>query len=56
MLSAAKAALLFTEVGFLDTDTVAMLDADTTPLADLRQIVLLDGSSEPDGAPAGRRR
>ncbi len=38
-----------TTVGFLDTDTVAMLDDDPTELPDLRSIVLLDGSAEPQG-------
>ncbi len=47
VLSAAKVSLLFTTVGFLDTDTVAMLDDDPTDLPDLRSIVLLDGSAEP---------
>ncbi len=47
LLSAAKVSLLVTTVGFLDTDTVAMLDDDPTELPDLRSIVLLDGSAEP---------
>src|SRR5262249_15876777 len=33
--------------GFLGTDTVAMLDADDTPLPRLHRIVLLEGSDEP---------
>ena len=51
VLSAARVSLLCTSVGFLDTDTVAMLDADDTPLPDLRGIVLLDGSASA-GPPA----
>ena len=52
VLSAARVSLLFTTVGFLGTDTVAMLDDDPTELSDLRSIVLLDGSAEPQvGAP-----
>ena len=47
LLSAAKVSLLVTTVGFLDTDTVAMLDDDPTELPHLRSIVLLDGSAEP---------
>ena len=47
VLSAAKVSLLFTTVGFLGTDTVAMLDDDPTELSDLRSIILLDGSAEP---------
>ena len=51
VLSAAKVSLLFTTVGFLGTDTVSMLDDDPTELSNLRSIVLLDGSAEPqDGA------
>jgi acyl-CoA synthetase (AMP-forming)/AMP-acid ligase II len=45
ILSAAKAATLVTTVGFLDTDTVAMLAAAERQLPDLRLIVLLDGSA-----------
>jgi acyl-CoA synthetase (AMP-forming)/AMP-acid ligase II len=44
LLSASKAPLLVTTVGFLDTDTVGMLSAAETPLPDLRRIVLLPGS------------
>ena len=44
VLSAARASVLFTSVGFLDTDTVAMLAADATPLPHLRRIVLFEGS------------
>ena len=44
VLDAANVTLLFTSVGFLDTDTVAMLDADPTELPNLRSIVLLPGS------------
>ena len=36
LLSAANVSLLVTTVGFLDTDTVAMLDDDPTELPDLR--------------------
>ncbi len=50
LLTASKAKLLCTSIGFLDTDTVAMLDADDTELADLERIVLLPGS-----APSGDR-
>ncbi len=53
LLSAAKVSLLVTTVGFLDTDTVAMLDDDPTELPDLRSIVLLDGSAEPRSARHG---
>jgi acyl-CoA synthetase (AMP-forming)/AMP-acid ligase II len=44
VLAASKAKVLCTSVGFLDTDTVAMLDADGTALPDLARIVLLPGS------------
>ncbi|NIV45753.1 MAG: AMP-binding protein, partial [Gammaproteobacteria bacterium] len=44
LLSASKAPLLVTTVGFLDTDTVGMLSSAETPLPDLRRIVLLPGS------------
>ncbi len=54
LLAASKAAILCTSIGFLDTNTVAMLDADATPLPDLDRIVLLPGSGDvgdrPDGA------
>jgi acyl-CoA synthetase (AMP-forming)/AMP-acid ligase II len=53
LLSASKAALLVTTVGFLDTDPVAMLRAAGTPLPQLRRIVLLGGSASPGAAPAG---
>lgn len=45
VLSAAHVTVLCTFVGFLDTDTVAMLDDDPTPLPHLRKIVLLDRSA-----------
>jgi acyl-CoA synthetase (AMP-forming)/AMP-acid ligase II len=45
VLSASKAVMLVTTVGFLDTDTVGMLAADPTPLPELRRIVLLEGSA-----------
>jgi HIP---CoA ligase len=45
VLAAAQVSVLCTSVGFLGTDTVAMLDNDPTPLAHLRTIVLLDGSA-----------
>ena len=45
VLSASKAVLLFTTVGFLDIDTVGMLRAAETPLPHLRRIVLLDGTT-----------
>jgi len=44
VLAAAKVKVLCTSVGFLDTDTVAMLADDPTELPDLDHIVLLDGS------------
>ncbi len=44
LLAASRAKVLCTSIGFLGTDTVAMLDADATPLPDLERIVLLDGS------------
>jgi HIP---CoA ligase len=47
VLSASKAALLITTIGFLDTDPVGMLRAAGQPLPHLRQIVLLDGSASP---------
>jgi HIP---CoA ligase len=53
LLSAAKVTLLITTVGFLDTDTVTMLDDDPTELPDLRSIILLDGSAEPRGRASG---
>jgi len=51
LLSASKANLLVTTVGFLDTDPVAMLAAEKTPLPQLRRIVLLDGSAPAKAAP-----
>jgi acyl-CoA synthetase (AMP-forming)/AMP-acid ligase II len=53
LLSASKAPLLVTTVGFLDTDPVAMLRGAATPLPHLRRIVLVDGSARPAEAPAG---
>ncbi len=44
LLSASKAPLLVTTIGFLDTDTVGMLASAETPLPALRRIVLLPGS------------
>jgi HIP---CoA ligase len=51
VLSASKAEMLVTTVGFLDTDTVGMLGAAATPLAHLRRIVLLEGSAGAREAP-----
>jgi acyl-CoA synthetase (AMP-forming)/AMP-acid ligase II len=51
LLSASKAPLLVSTVGFLDTDTVGMLSSAETPLPDLRRIVLLPGSRPPKEAP-----
>jgi acyl-CoA synthetase (AMP-forming)/AMP-acid ligase II len=53
VLSAAKAAVLVTTVGFLDTDTVGMLRDAGTPLPDLRRIVLLEGSEPAAKVPEG---
>jgi len=53
VLGAARAAVLVTTVGFLDTDTVAMLAACDTPLPHLRRIVLLPGSAGSTSAPPG---
>jgi len=53
VLSASKASVLITTVGFLDTDTVAMLAGAETPLPNLRRIVLLEGSAESREAPKG---
>jgi acyl-CoA synthetase (AMP-forming)/AMP-acid ligase II len=54
VLSASKAVVLVTAVGFLGVDTVGMLRAAGTRLPHLRRIVLLDGSvaagDEPEGA------
>jgi acyl-CoA synthetase (AMP-forming)/AMP-acid ligase II len=55
VLSAAKAAVLVTTVGFLSTDTVGMLRTAGTPLSHLRRIVLLEGSADPEAAPEGAR-
>ena len=52
VLSASKASVLVTTVGFLGTDTVGMLRAAGTPLPHLRRIVLLDGSAAGE-APEG---
>jgi acyl-CoA synthetase (AMP-forming)/AMP-acid ligase II len=51
LLSASKATLLVTTVGFLDTNPAAMLRAAGKPLPALRRIVLLAGSVRPDEAP-----
>jgi HIP---CoA ligase len=51
VLSASKAKLLVTTVGFLGTDPVGMLRAAETPLPHLRRIVLLDGSTAAGAAP-----
>ena len=51
ILSASKAALLVTTVGFLDTDPVGMLRASGRPLPHLRRIVLLEGSADAGDAP-----
>jgi acyl-CoA synthetase (AMP-forming)/AMP-acid ligase II len=53
VLSASRAKLLVTTVGFLGADTVGMLRDAETPLPHLRRIVLLDGSAEAEAAPAG---
>lgn len=45
VLSASKAALLFTTVGFLDVDPVALLRDGAGPLPELRRIVRLEGSA-----------
>jgi HIP---CoA ligase len=47
LLAASGAKVLCTSIGFLGTDTVAMLDADETTLARLERIVLLPGSDTP---------
>jgi HIP---CoA ligase len=51
VLSASKAVMLVTTVGFLDIDTVGMLGAAATPLPHLRRIVLLEGSASAEEAP-----
>lgn len=53
VLSASKAVMLATTVGFLGTDTVALLGAAGTPLPYLRRIVLLEGSKNATQAPQG---
>ena len=53
VLAAARVSVLCTTVGFLDTDTVGMLDDDPTELPALARIVLLDGSAAPGPRPAG---
>jgi acyl-CoA synthetase (AMP-forming)/AMP-acid ligase II len=53
VLSAAKAALLVTTVGFLGADSVGMLRAAGTKLPHLRRIVLLEGSADAGEAPEG---
>jgi acyl-CoA synthetase (AMP-forming)/AMP-acid ligase II len=53
LLSASKASLLVTTVGFLGADPVGMLRAAGTPLPRLRSIVLLDGSAAPAEGPTG---
>lgn len=45
VLGASRARVLFTDPDFLGADTVAMLDADDTPLPRLEAIVLLGGSA-----------
>jgi acyl-CoA synthetase (AMP-forming)/AMP-acid ligase II len=45
VLTASKAKVLVTTVGFLDTDTVGMLRAADADLPDLEHIVLLEGSA-----------
>jgi HIP---CoA ligase len=51
LLSASKATLLVTTVGFLDTNPVGMLRSAGKPLPDLRRIVLLEGSVRREDAP-----
>ena len=53
VLSASKAMLLVTTIGFLGIDPVAMLGAVGAPLPHLRRIVLLDGSARAGEAPKG---
>jgi acyl-CoA synthetase (AMP-forming)/AMP-acid ligase II len=53
VLSASKAVVLVTTVGFLGIDSVGMLRAAGTPLPQLRRIVLLDGSADAEEAPEG---
>jgi acyl-CoA synthetase (AMP-forming)/AMP-acid ligase II len=53
LLSASKAVVLVTTVGFLGADTVGMLRDAGTPLPNLRRIVLLDGSDAAGEPPQG---
>jgi acyl-CoA synthetase (AMP-forming)/AMP-acid ligase II len=53
LLSASKATLLVTTVGFLDTNPVGMLRSAAKPLPHLRRIVLLEGSVRGEDAPKG---
>ena len=53
VLSASKATLLVTTIGFLDTDPVAMLRSVEQPLPHLRRIVLLEGSASQKEGPEG---
>jgi HIP---CoA ligase len=53
VLSASRASILVTTVGFLDTDTVGMLRKAATPLPQLQRIVLLEGSEAAGAAPGG---
>ena len=53
LLSASKAPLLVTTVGFLDSDTVGMLASAEMPFPALRRIVLLEGSRPAKTAPDG---
>jgi acyl-CoA synthetase (AMP-forming)/AMP-acid ligase II len=53
VLSASKAVMLVTAVGFLGTDTVGMLGAAETPLPHLRRIVLVEGSENATQPPKG---
>jgi len=55
VLSASKAAILVTTVGFLGTDPVGMLSTSRTPLPHLREIVLLEGSASLEEAPRHTR-
>lgn len=53
VLAAARVSVLCTTVGFLDTNTVGMLDDDPTDLPALGRVVLLDGSAQPGARPPG---
>jgi HIP---CoA ligase len=53
VLSASRATMLVTTVGFLGADPVAMLAAAGAPLPHLRRIVLLDGSADAAEVPKG---